>query len=258
MRAASLVRCALGFRGGEHGLRRRSPALGAVQPLLWPDSYTPGQGQSGAGATMTAAGQVNQSEPFGSWQSLGGGGLMPAVLALLCPAGCSQSPSQDIMESFLPAWILCSVIGIAAAVLCRAVLDAARLSKHMLARRYCADESQNYERCILCQKNALGLKWHKSFRVAMIFRVVASSYKMRLAYAEGYLSEIAHWSLQPQLLICATAPHWRVVLSLVLSSDTKLSDQALRVDLVNTRASTNQESHVGVGSGMARKMSVGV
>ena len=53
--------------------------------------------------------------------------------ALLGPAGCSQSPSQDVLGSFFPAWILCSAIGIAAAVLCRVVLGAVRLHVYVLA-----------------------------------------------------------------------------------------------------------------------------
>ena len=55
------------------------------------------------------------------------------LLALLCPAGCSQSPSQDILGSFFPAWILCSTIGIAAAVLCRVVLGVVRLHPYVAA-----------------------------------------------------------------------------------------------------------------------------
>ncbi len=82
---------------------------------------------------MTAAGLAIRSEPSGSWRHLEGRGLLPFVPALLCPAGCSQSPSQDIMGSFFPAWMLCGVIGIAAAILCRVVLGAVRLHEHVLA-----------------------------------------------------------------------------------------------------------------------------
>ena len=58
---------------------------------------------------------------------------MSLLPALLCPAGCSRSPSQDVLGSFFPAWILCSAVGIAAAILCRAVLGALRLHQHVLA-----------------------------------------------------------------------------------------------------------------------------
>ena len=53
--------------------------------------------------------------------------------ALLCLAGCSQSPSQNILGSFFPAWILCTAIGITAAVVCRIFLGAVRLQPYVLA-----------------------------------------------------------------------------------------------------------------------------
>ena len=57
----------------------------------------------------------------------------PLLTALLWPAGCSQSPSQDILGSFFPAWLLCSAIGVAAAILCRVMLGAVRLHGYVLA-----------------------------------------------------------------------------------------------------------------------------
>lgn len=53
--------------------------------------------------------------------------------ALFCPAGCSQSPAQEILGSFFPAWMLCSAIGIAAALLCRVVLGMVRSHQHVFA-----------------------------------------------------------------------------------------------------------------------------
>ena len=41
----------------------------------------------------------------------------PAALAAL--GGCSRSPSQDILGSFFPSWMLCLGLGLLAAVLCR-------------------------------------------------------------------------------------------------------------------------------------------
>ena len=52
---------------------------------------------------------------------------------LLCPAACSTAPSQDVLGSFFPAWLLCTAIGIAAAIACRIILGAAGLDKHVLA-----------------------------------------------------------------------------------------------------------------------------
>ena len=39
-------------------------------------------------------------------------------------AGCSAAPTQNIMGSFFPAWLLCVVIGVVAAVGLRLVLGA--------------------------------------------------------------------------------------------------------------------------------------
>jgi len=55
------------------------------------------------------------------------------------------------------------------------------------ARRCCMDDLEFYQRCKLRQKHVLGPKWHGSFRIRRFFRVVASSYHPRLAYAEGIL-----------------------------------------------------------------------
>ena len=78
---------------------------------------------------MTGSGLAGRAKPSprpcGSFA-----GLVPA---LLCSAGCSQSPSQNILGSFFPAWILCSAIGIVAAVFCRALLGAVRLHPFVLA-----------------------------------------------------------------------------------------------------------------------------
>ena len=82
---------------------------------------------------MTVSGLADlpvSSRPPRLW---GGGGFAYLLPALLFPAGCSQSPSQNILGSFFPAWILCSAIGIAAALLCRVLLGAVRLHPYVLA-----------------------------------------------------------------------------------------------------------------------------
>jgi hypothetical protein len=55
------------------------------------------------------------------------------AMALVCPAGCSPAPSQNIVGSFFPAWMLCAGIGFCAAVACRVILGAVRLDKQVLA-----------------------------------------------------------------------------------------------------------------------------
>jgi hypothetical protein len=45
-------------------------------------------------------------------------GLTPLLLT-----GCSRAPSFDVLGSFFPAWLVCFVVGILLAVLCRALLE---------------------------------------------------------------------------------------------------------------------------------------
>ena len=57
----------------------------------------------------------------------------PSMLALLFPTACSPAPSQDILGSFFPSWMLCTAIGVGVAVALRLVLGAVGLDKHLLA-----------------------------------------------------------------------------------------------------------------------------
>jgi hypothetical protein len=59
--------------------------------------------------------------------------LRLGALALLCPAGCSSAPSQDVLGSFFPAWMLCAILGVTAAVVCRIIFGAIRIDKQILA-----------------------------------------------------------------------------------------------------------------------------
>ena len=55
--------------------------------------------------------------------------------AILIGAGCSAcsaAPAQDVFGSFVPSWLLCALIGIAAAIVCRFVFGYAGLSDHLL------------------------------------------------------------------------------------------------------------------------------
>jgi hypothetical protein len=47
--------------------------------------------------------------------------------------GCDRAPSQNILGSFFPSWILCAAAGIVLAIACRAILVAARLDKYLFA-----------------------------------------------------------------------------------------------------------------------------
>jgi hypothetical protein len=52
---------------------------------------------------------------------------------LLLPAACSPAPSQNILGSFFPSWMLCTAIGVGAAILLRLLLGAVGLDKQVLA-----------------------------------------------------------------------------------------------------------------------------
>ena len=58
----------------------------------------------------------------------------PSTASLVLPVGgCSAAPSQDILGSFFPAWMLCAAIGVLAAALSRWLLTAAGIGNHLLA-----------------------------------------------------------------------------------------------------------------------------
>ena len=42
-------------------------------------------------------------------------------------SGCSGSPSRDILGSYFPSWMVCSLVGLAVALAARAVLKASGL-----------------------------------------------------------------------------------------------------------------------------------
>ena len=59
-------------------------------------------------------------------------GRARAVCPVLSVAGCSAAPSQDILGSFFPSWLLCAAIGVAAAAASHRLLAAAGLGQHLL------------------------------------------------------------------------------------------------------------------------------
>ena len=59
--------------------------------------------------------------------------LHPELFAPLCLAGCGTAPSQNILGSFFPSWILCGALGICVAIACRLLLGAIGLNQHVLA-----------------------------------------------------------------------------------------------------------------------------
>src|SRR3981081_1840870 len=53
------------------------------------------------------------------WRTIGLAVDAASSVAILLIAGCSRAPSFNLLGSFLPAWILCGVIGILLAVAVR-------------------------------------------------------------------------------------------------------------------------------------------
>ncbi|HEY1259846.1 MAG TPA: YtcA family lipoprotein [Stellaceae bacterium] len=48
-------------------------------------------------------------------------------------SGCSRAPTMDLFGSYFPAWMLCAVLGVAAAVAIRQILVVAGVSDYVVA-----------------------------------------------------------------------------------------------------------------------------
>jgi len=55
------------------------------------------------------------------------------VAIALPVAGCSYSPTLDLLGSYFPAWMLCAAIGIVAAVIIRQILAVAGINDYVVA-----------------------------------------------------------------------------------------------------------------------------
>jgi hypothetical protein len=56
-----------------------------------------------------------------------------SVMAAFLVSGCSHAPSMNLFGSFFPAWMLCAVVGIAAALIIRQILAVAGINEYVLA-----------------------------------------------------------------------------------------------------------------------------
>jgi hypothetical protein len=59
-------------------------------------------------------------------------GLWRVAIALPV-AACSYAPTMDLLGSYFPAWMLCAVIGIVAAVIIRQILAVAGINDYVVA-----------------------------------------------------------------------------------------------------------------------------
>ena len=48
-------------------------------------------------------------------------------------AGCSYSPTLDLLGSYFPAWMLCAAVGIVAALVIRQILAVAGINEYVVA-----------------------------------------------------------------------------------------------------------------------------
>jgi hypothetical protein len=65
----------------------------------------------------------HSSGPFPLWR-----------IAIALPiAGCSYAPTMDLLGSYFPGWMLCAVLGVAAAVIIRQILVVAAISEFVVA-----------------------------------------------------------------------------------------------------------------------------
>jgi YtcA family len=55
------------------------------------------------------------------------------IVIALPVAACSRSPTMDLLGSYFPAWMLCAVIGIVAAVLIRQILSVTGIGDYVVA-----------------------------------------------------------------------------------------------------------------------------
>ena len=59
--------------------------------------------------------------------------VLGRVAIALPVAGCSYSPTLNLLGSYFPAWMLCAVLGVAAAVIIRQILAVAGISDYVVA-----------------------------------------------------------------------------------------------------------------------------
>jgi hypothetical protein len=57
--------------------------------------------------------------------------FLPAVLASL--GGCDGAPSRNILGSYFPSWMVCALVGIAAAAIARVILKSTGLLQELPA-----------------------------------------------------------------------------------------------------------------------------
>src|SRR6202023_3159359 len=76
-----------------------------------------------AGSDTSIRRNRHRRGPLGLWR----------VAIALPVAACSYSPTMDLLGSYFPAWMLCAVIGIIAAVIIREILAVGGINDYVVA-----------------------------------------------------------------------------------------------------------------------------
>ena len=59
--------------------------------------------------------------------------VLGRIASALPVAGCSSAPTMDLLGSYFPGWMLCAVLGVAAAVIIRQILAVAGINEYVVA-----------------------------------------------------------------------------------------------------------------------------
>ena len=76
-----------------------------------------------AGSGTSIQRDRHRRHPLGLWR----------VAIALPVAACSRSPTMDLFGSYFPAWMLCAVLGIGAAVIIRQILGVTGINDYVVA-----------------------------------------------------------------------------------------------------------------------------
>jgi hypothetical protein len=80
-------------------------------------------GSLAAGIDRSIRRDRHRRGPLGLWR----------VAIALPVAACNYAPTMDLLGSYFPAWMLCAVIGIVAAVIIRQILAVAGINDYVVA-----------------------------------------------------------------------------------------------------------------------------
>ncbi len=107
----------------------------ATRPAVGPENFSFFFLRSGLilAAVVLVGGGALLGERVGSRRRLSGLARGVIIVSLASFTGCSPAPSQNILGSYFPSWMICALAGIGASVVARELLVAAGLDKALPA-----------------------------------------------------------------------------------------------------------------------------